>query len=76
MQKLIIALAAAATLASPALAHSRHMKRAGHELRGIQAQAVPANDGNAVYANGQYLGSDPDPQVRLQLLRTEGLQNR
>jgi hypothetical protein len=76
MKKLIIALAAAATLASPALAHSGHMKRAGNDLRGIQAQAMPANDGNAVYANGQYLGSDPDPQVRLQLLRSEGLWDR
>ena len=75
MKKLIIALAAAATLASPALAHSGHMKRAANDLRGIQAQALP-NDGTAVYANGQYLGSDPDPQVRLQLLRSEGLWNR
>jgi hypothetical protein len=75
MKKLIIALAAAAALASPALAHSGHIKRAGNDLRGVQAQAIP-NDGNAVFANGQYLGSDPDPQVRLQLLRSEGLRDR
>jgi hypothetical protein len=77
MKTLIIALAAAATLASPALAHPGvHAQRDGVAMRGVQAQAmVPANV-DTVYANGENLGSDPDPQVRLQLLRSAGAIDR
>lgn len=37
--------------------------------RGVGAQALSPNDPDTVYEGGQYVGSDPDPNVRLQLRR-------
>jgi len=76
MKTFIITLATAAALASPALAHARMRTPAAPDLRGIQAQALPAVGADAVYANGAYVGADPDPQVRLQLMRSAGNQDR
>ncbi|MGN6571451.1 MAG: hypothetical protein ACTHLO_08555 [Pseudolabrys sp.] len=73
MKKIIIALAAL-TLTSAAMAHPMHGKRT-NAMRGADAQAM-ASTGNTVYAFGQNLGSDPDPQVRLQLLRSAGILDR
>ena len=66
-KKLLIAAALATAVASPALA---------------QVQSAPFDQGNRqngrvnsinrsydVYHNGQYVGSDPDPNIRLQLRR-------
>jgi hypothetical protein len=33
------------------------------------------DQGNAVYQGGEYLGSDPDPQVRFDLRRESGSRN-
>lgn len=76
MKTFIITFATAAVLASPALAHARMRAPATQDVRGIYAQAVPAVRAGAVYANGAYLGADPDPQVRLQLMRSAGVQDR
>lgn len=77
MKTLIIALAAATTLASPALAHpGAHAQRDGSATRGVQAQAMAPANVDPVYANGENLGSDPDPNVRLQLLRSAGVLDR
>jgi hypothetical protein len=35
----------------------------------------PHQSGNAVYSGNQYLGSDPDPNVRLDLQREAGSRN-
>jgi hypothetical protein len=76
MKTLIIALAAAAALASPALAHpGMHMQR-GNDAHAARAQAMPPADADTVYAFGANLGSDPDPQVRLQFLRGVGMFDR
>jgi hypothetical protein len=76
MKTMILALAAVAALAGPALAHpAMHAQRGGASMRGIDAQAM-APTGDTVYANGANLGSDPDPQVRLQLLKSAGLGDR
>jgi hypothetical protein len=38
--------------------------------RGVRnAQALSPNDSDTVYEGGQYVGRDPDPNVRLQLRR-------
>jgi hypothetical protein len=35
------------------------------------AQLAPRHDPNAVYSGNQYLGSDPDPNVQLDLRREQ-----
>ena len=38
-------------------------------LRGIRAQAFPAATNDSVYADGRYIGADPDLNIRFQLRR-------
>ena len=42
---------------------------AAHDVRNARAQALSPNDPDTVYEGGQYVGRDPDPNVRLQLRR-------
>jgi hypothetical protein len=77
MKTMILALAAVAALAGPALAHpAMHAQRGGASMRGADAQAMAPAGADTVYAYGANLGSDPDPQVRLQLLKSAGLGDR
>ena len=76
MKTMILALAAVAALAGPALAHpAMHAQRGGAGMRAADAQTM-APTADTVYAYGANLGSDPDPQVRLQLLKSAGLGDR
>jgi hypothetical protein len=60
--KMLIGMAVLATaIASPALAQSQDQHR--------QHSSNPAFD---VYDNGRYVGSDPDPNIRLQMQRGHG----
>ena len=65
MKKLVIgtALALAALAASPAFAKTHHSG----------SSAKPVADPYMVIAYGQVVGRDPDPNVRLELLRDAGL---
>jgi hypothetical protein len=56
---LVAAAVLSAALASPALAQTTPQQREQHSIN-------PSYD---VYLNGQYVGSDPDPNIRLQLQR-------
>jgi hypothetical protein len=56
---LVAAAVLSAALASPALAQTTPQQREQHSVN-------PSYD---VYLNGQYVGSDPDPNIRLQLQR-------
>ena len=56
---LVAAAVLSAVLASPALAQTTSQQREQHSVN-------PSYD---VYLNGQYVGSDPDPNIRLQLQR-------
>jgi len=40
-----------------------------HKQRGARAEAISPADPDVVYENGQYVGRDPDPNVRLELRR-------
>jgi hypothetical protein len=40
-----------------------------HKHRGVRAEAMSPADPDVVYENGQYVGRDPDPNVRLELRR-------
>ncbi|HZN30546.1 MAG TPA: hypothetical protein VFB88_14405 [Xanthobacteraceae bacterium] len=58
--KMLVAAAVLSTaLASHALAQTTPQQREQHSVN-------PSYD---VYVNGQYVGSDPDPNIRLQLQR-------
>jgi hypothetical protein len=60
--KMLIGMAVLATaIASPALAQSGDQHR--------QHSSNPAFD---VYDNGRYIGSDPDPKIRVQMQRGHG----
>jgi hypothetical protein len=56
---LVAAAVLSTALASPALAQTTPQQREQHSVN-------PSYD---VYVNGQYVGSDPDPNIRLQLQR-------
>lgn len=74
MKKLLIAIGALAFLTSPLLAQGSDQGTTG-QATGMQRPYVnkPAprgpNTANDVYCNGQYVGSDPDPAIRLQMLK-------
>lgn len=39
------------------------------QSRGLRAQALTPDESDTVYESGQYVGRDPDPNVRLELRR-------
>ena len=60
--------AAALCIATPALAQT-----ARQQPRQQQHSVNPSYD---VYKNGEYLGSDPDPNIRVQIQRGNGANGR
>lgn len=69
--KLVASLALATAAVSPALAGSVS-KTAKHKTMSSYAQSVPTHVGqspHAVYWGNQYVGADPDPNIRAALLR-------
>jgi hypothetical protein len=67
MKKLMTALALATLAASSALAESIHT----HASKADTGYSV--RDPNVVVVDGQYVGRDPDPNIRFQLKRDPGL---
>jgi hypothetical protein len=67
MKKYFLTVALVAAAASPAFAASH--KRAVHSDEAFASQAYVPVDSQTVVASGQYLGRDPDPAVRLDLMR-------
>jgi hypothetical protein len=67
MKKLLIAATALAFLSSPLLAQGTNT--APTKVTANKPAPQGPNTKNDVYCNGQYVGSDPDPAVRLQLLK-------
>jgi hypothetical protein len=76
MKTLIIAFAALAAFASAATARPTQGPRLYHDVRAADAQAMVPNYSGTVIGYGRTLGTDPDPQVRLQLLRNAGFSDR
>jgi hypothetical protein len=67
MKRFLLIAAAAALLASPVIAQSQ---KSADQPKGQATQKAPAVKGaNDVWCGGTYLGSDPDPKVRMQILR-------
>lgn len=78
MKKLVLGLAAvlALTAASPTFARPVYTSRHAIQIQrldGVRAQAMRANP---VFDDGHYVGTDPDPNVQLQLRRDSGLFDR
>jgi opacity protein-like surface antigen len=76
MKTLVIAAALAAVVASPALAQTaqrrvtpQQMYQSQYDQTVGRTEQPRATNGNTVYDNNQYLGADPDPNVRLDLRR-------
>ena len=72
MKKLVIAFVMATLVASPAFAKKRHA--ISPEAAAAQAYApndsdISTVDSYTVIVNGQIVGRDPDPNVRLMLRR-------
>ena len=66
MKKLVTALGLLAVLASPVLAQSRAVASRDARAAYAQSAAVPSD---VVVDHGKVIGQDPDPNVRLELLR-------
>ncbi len=69
--KLVATVALATVVASPAFAKSVHHHSHGGVVSAY-AKSAPAGVGRssvAVYWSGRYVGADPDPNVRANLLR-------
>jgi hypothetical protein len=77
MKTLVATVALAAVIASPAFAQTRRAPAAVQQYPSQVDQTYgrsensprSGNQANSVYENGQYLGADPDPNVRLELRR-------
>jgi hypothetical protein len=74
MKTIVAAVAVAAVIASPAWAQTSQRRAQPQQNLSQFDQPVGRTEsqprsaaGNAVYENGQYLGADPDPNVRLNL---------
>ena len=66
-------VSAAALIATPALASKAHKRKAAaHDANTSQTQR--AHDGKAIYSwDGRYLGTDPDPNIRFQIMRDQNM---
>jgi hypothetical protein len=58
-----------ATNGTPTGAYAYVLENPVRGARNVRAQALSPNDPDTVYEGGQYVGRDPDPNVRLQLRR-------
>jgi opacity protein-like surface antigen len=70
MKRLIVAAALATAFALPAYAQTAVQPQSSQfNLGRNDGQRHSVNPGFDVYQSGQYLGSDPDANIRLQLRR-------
>jgi len=68
------AVGAAALIATPALASKAH-KRKTPDPSAHASKTERAYGGNAIYSWGRYRGTDPDLNIRFQLMRDQNLPN-
>jgi hypothetical protein len=66
------AVSVAALIATPSLAATGHKGKASHHYRSDSAYAPQTRRSPEVYSwDGRDLGTDPDPNIRFQLLRDQ-----
>ncbi len=69
MKRLLLVAAAAALLAAPVFAQAQQSTQPKATTGQAQKKAPAVKGPNDVWCGGVYLGSDPDPAVRMQILR-------
>ncbi|HEX3859030.1 MAG TPA: hypothetical protein VHV58_05465 [Pseudolabrys sp.] len=71
MKLLVSSLALALMAVSPAMAATTHHvnRHAAFESNDATLAYAAQRDPDVVVVNGQYMGRDPDPNVRLQLMQ-------
>jgi hypothetical protein len=69
MKSLLASVALVAIAGSPAFAQSLQRNTVAPGSFGSPQSGMVQYAPGAVFEGGQYLGSDPDPQIRLDLLR-------
>jgi hypothetical protein len=79
MKTLLTTLVLASIAAAPAMARTapdRHLRMVAPWSTGAYGQsaemAAVAPRGDDVFVNGKYAGRDPDPSIRLEIVRTFG----
>lgn len=55
--------------AAPETRAYAYSPRGGARMRGVRAESISPSDPDTVYVNGEYVGRDPDPNVRLEMRR-------
>ncbi|HYC18942.1 MAG TPA: hypothetical protein VEC94_17180 [Pseudolabrys sp.] len=68
MRLLFAAVGAAAVIATPALATSSHKGKASHAYA---SQTQPDATNSIIGWDGRPLGTDPDPNIRFQIMRDQ-----
>jgi len=72
MKLLSAVVSAAALIVTPALASKAHKRKVAHSAYTTQSQRV--HEDKAIYSwDGRYLGWDPDPNIRFQIMRDQNL---
>jgi hypothetical protein len=66
---LVTAMAASLALALPADAATKKRKKVMHRAPVSVTQTLDARHSTDVYANGEYVGRDPDPNIRAFMIR-------
>jgi hypothetical protein len=71
IQALIAVLIAIVALTVPSIAEANKNKRGAHPVRhhAHQVKPGPASDPYSVYVGGEYIGRDPDPNIRAYMMR-------
>ncbi len=71
MKRLLLLTAAAALLAAPVFAQAQQQAPKPKATTGQSTapKAAPGHGANDVWCGSEYVGSDPDPAIRLQMLR-------
>ncbi len=69
MKRLLLITAAAALLAAPVFAQTQQSAPKATTGQAQPKQAPAVKGPNEVWCGGVYLGSDPDPAIRLQMLK-------
>jgi hypothetical protein len=68
---LIMAVIASVALVAPAAAAVKKHKKAASppSAHKVQMRSGTASDPNSVYVSGEYIGRDPDPNIRAYMFR-------
>lgn len=70
---LVLASVATVLVASPSFAATHHVRATGSYTANDAYAAAPGYGSPVVVVDGQVIGADPDPNVRLQLMKDSAI---